>query len=69
MSQMIENKPLYLHLQGMNKQAKRNEYLINLLPLNIERKIDFLLTQVHQDAYFCHLKWFQDSLQQDGDLE
>lgn len=60
--QIYHNKPLFHFLEEMRAPTTRNEYLASLLPLSIERKIDFMLTSVPQDLYMLYIKWLQDSL-------
>jgi hypothetical protein len=60
--QNLNGKPLFQYWEEMC-QPQRNEYIASLIPLSIERKIEFMLNAVPQDAYMMYLKWLQDSLQ------
>lgn len=55
--QMFHNKPLFQYLEEMRKnQLHRNEYIASLVPLSVERKINFMLQNVPSDAYMLYLK-------------
>eukprot|EP00347_Sterkiella_histriomuscorum_P022906 403336711 len=59
--QIINEKPLFYHLQGMQKQF-RDEYLRYLIPLSVEEKLNHMLINIPLEAYQWYLKWFVDSL-------
>jgi len=43
--QIFNEKPLFQYWEEMN-QPPRNEYIASLIPLSVERKIDFMLQGV-----------------------
>jgi hypothetical protein len=38
-------------MRGPSNQNPRNEYIVSLIPLSLERKIEFMLSNVPVDAY------------------
>ena len=40
----------------------RNEYIVSLIPLSVERKVEFMLGSVPAEVYMVYLKWMQDAL-------
>lgn len=58
----INGQPLFKWLEEMRSSQTRNEYVASLIPLSVERKLDFMVMQVPHDASLYYVKWLQDAL-------
>ena len=59
---MIKGKPLLKHLlEKRGFQGGKNAYVAYLVPLEVQRKLEFMLSQIPEQGFFMYVKWLLDS--------
>ena len=62
LSQNFDGKPLTMHLFEKKTFGGLNIFVQQLIPVHVERKLEFLLNDVPSSSYTFYLKWFFDSI-------